>query len=245
MKIFAEIGLNHLGSSKKAIDLAKECLKQDIDGITLQIQPESYYDNSKKFRRALNIKTYQKISSMTKKRKKLFGLAIMDLKTLKKYEVVKTDFLKILSLAFDNTELIKKVINTKKKTYLSTGFSNLQSIIRIGKKHPNINFIHTSLNDKPKDANLSAIQTMKKKTKNKISFGLHSLDHEILLLSVFYSPDSIFFYIKPGKNDDYPDNEHAISLKNLSKILRLIKISKLSLGNGIKVKKKIPSWVFE
>lgn len=245
MKIFVEIGLNHLGSSKKALDLANECLKQDIDGITLQIQPDSYYDNSKKFRRSLDTKTYQKISYMAKKRKKLFGLAIMDLKTLKKYEVVKTDFLKILSLAFDNTELIKTVTNIKKKIFLSTGFSNLQSIIRVGKKYPNINFIHTSLDDKPKDANLSAIQTMKKKTKNKISFGLHSLDHEILLLSVFYSPDSIFFYIKPSKNDDYPDNEHAISLKNLSKILRLIKISKLSLGNGIKVKKKIPSWVFE
>ena len=245
MKIFAEIGLNHLGDSKKAIHLVKECLKEDIDGITLQIQPEAYYDNSRDFRRALDIKTYKKISSMIKKRKKLFGLAIMDLKTLEKYKSVKFDFFKILSLAFDNNELIKKAINTRKKTYLSTGFSDLQSIARVGKKYSSINFIHTSLDDKPKDANLSAIQTMKKKIKNKISYGLHSSDHQILFLSVSYLPDSIFFYVKPSKNHNYPDNKHAISLKDLPKILKLIKILKLSLGNGIKVKKKIPNWVYE
>ena len=57
----------------------------------------------------------------------------MDLKTLEKYKSVKFDFFKILSLAFDNNELIKKAINTRKKTYLSTGFSDLQSIARVGK----------------------------------------------------------------------------------------------------------------
>jgi len=245
MKIFVEIGLNHLGNSKKALAIVQECIKSDIDGITLQIQPDFYYDNSKNFRRALSIETYKKISSIVKKKKKLFGLAIMDLKTLKKYKSVEFDFLKILSLAFDNTELIKKAIKTKKKIFISTGFSNMQSIIHLGKKYPNINFIHTSLDDKPIDANLSALQTMKNKTKNKISYGLHSTDHEILLLSVCYLPDSVFFYVKPNKNYNYPDNEHAISLKNLPKILKLIKIAKLSLGNGIKVKKKIPDWVYE
>jgi len=78
MKIFAEIGLNHLGDSKKALDIVQECIKHDIDGITLQIQPNFYYDNSKNFRRALSIETYRKISSIIKKKKKLFGLVIMD-----------------------------------------------------------------------------------------------------------------------------------------------------------------------
>ncbi len=117
MKIFAEIGLNHLGNPKLAINIVKECLKNKVDGITLQIQPESYYDNSKNFKRALNFKTYQKISSIIKKKKKLFGLAIMDKKTLEKSNVIKFDFLKILSLGFNDTSLIKKEINTKKKNF--------------------------------------------------------------------------------------------------------------------------------
>lgn len=245
MKIFAEIGLNHLGNSRLAIDLVKKCLKHDIDGITLQIQPESYYDSSKNFRRDLNIKAYRKISSIVKKSKKLFGLAIMDIKTMEKYNDIRFDFFKILSLAFQDAKLIKKVINTKKKIFLSTGFSNLQSIVSLGKKYPKINFIHTCLDGKPKDANLSAINVMKQKIRNKVSYGFHSSDYEILLVSVSYSPDSIFFYIKPNKKDYYPDNEHAISLKDLPNILRLIKIIKQSLGNGVKVKKKIPDWVFE
>ena len=86
---------------------------------------------------------------------------------------------------------------------------------------------------------------MKKKTKNKISYGLHSSNHEIILGSVSYSPDSIFFYIKPNKKEYYPDNKHAISLKYLSKMIKSIKIVKLSIGNGLKVKKNIPDWVFE
>ena len=47
MKLFAEIGLNHLGNPKLAINLAKKCLKHDIDGITLQIL-QSHVDRSKK-----------------------------------------------------------------------------------------------------------------------------------------------------------------------------------------------------
>ena len=40
MKIFAEIGLN-LRNPKLAINnIVKECLKNKVDGITLQIQPE-------------------------------------------------------------------------------------------------------------------------------------------------------------------------------------------------------------
>ena len=245
MKIFAEIGLNHQGSPKLAIDIAKKCFKNDISGITLQILPESYYDNSKKFRRALDIKVYKKISSIAKKNNKLFGLAIMDLKTLEKFKEVRFDFLKILSLSFNNSQLIKKALATKKEIFISTGFSNLKSISALGKKYPKINFLHTSLNDEPKDANLSAINTMKRKLKNKVSYGLHSSDHEILLLSISYLPDSIFFYIKPDKKDHYPDNNHAISLKNLPRMLKLIKIAKLSVGDGLKLKKKIPDWIFE
>ena len=115
-----------------AINIVKECLKNKVDGITLQIQPKSYYDNSKNFKRALNFKTYQKISSIIKKKKKLFGLAIMDKKTLEKSNVIKFDFLKILSLGFNDTSLIKKAINTK-KIFLSTGFADMKSIIDLSK----------------------------------------------------------------------------------------------------------------
>lgn len=245
MKIFAEIGLNHLGNSNNAIKLVNECLKFNVDGITLQIQPEFYYDNSKNFRRALDIKTYKKISSILRRQKKLFGLAIMDIKTLEKFNKVKFDFFKILSLGFENAKLIKKAINTKKKIFVSTGFSDLNSIVNLGKKYPKINFIHTSLDLQAKDANLSAISTMKKKIRNKVSYGFHSTNLEILFISVSYSPDSIFFYIKPNGKKRYPDNEHAISLKDLPKVLKLIKVSKQSLGNGIKIKKKVPDWVYE
>jgi N-acetylneuraminate synthase len=244
MKIFVEVGLNHLGNSNLAIDIVKKCLKQNIDGITFQILPEPFYNNSKNYKTPLTINTYKKISSIIKKRKKLFGLAIMDVNTLEKFRDVKVDFFKILSLGFKDKKLIKKASNTKKKLFVSTGFSNTKSIFQLGKDFPQINFIHTSLDRRPEDANLRAIATLKKKIKNKISFGLHSKNHEVLLISVSFSPDSLFFYVKPDKRVYYPDDEHAVSLNELPNILRSIKITQQSLGNGIKIIKKTPKWIF-
>ena len=47
MKLIAEIGLNHLGSDSKAISIVKKCLDFNLDGITLQVQPEKYYDKKR------------------------------------------------------------------------------------------------------------------------------------------------------------------------------------------------------
>ena len=47
MKLIAEIGLNHLGNDKLAISIVKSCANLNLDGVTLQIQPNEYYDGKK------------------------------------------------------------------------------------------------------------------------------------------------------------------------------------------------------
>ena len=64
MKLIAEIGLNHLGSDTKAISIVKKCLSFDLDGITLQVHPEEYYDKKKIINVSLKkklISKYQKL----------------------------------------------------------------------------------------------------------------------------------------------------------------------------------------
>ena len=53
-KIIAEIGLNHLGNSKKLIKMIKFISNCNVNGITVQIQSDEYYDGSKPFRKKIN-----------------------------------------------------------------------------------------------------------------------------------------------------------------------------------------------
>ena len=50
-KIIAEVGLNHMGSSKKLNKIIKDLILSKVDGITVQIQDNEYYNNSKPFRK--------------------------------------------------------------------------------------------------------------------------------------------------------------------------------------------------
>ena len=128
MKLIAEIGLNHLGSDTKAISIVKKCLSFDLDGITLQVQPKEYYDKKKNYKCELKKETYIKISKIIKKKKKLFGLALMDVSSYEKYKNIKFNFFKILSTAFKNKKLIDKIYNSKTNIYISTGVANLSEI---------------------------------------------------------------------------------------------------------------------
>ena len=100
------------------------------------------------------------------------------------------------------------------------------------------------MSDKAKDANLLAISN-ESETSNKVSFGLHSTDHEIVLTAVGYLPDTLFFYVKPDKKDKYPDDNHAIKLNNLPRLLKMIRNVIISTGSGNKIKQKVPKWVYE
>ena len=137
----------------------------------------------------------------------------MDVSSYEKYKDIKFNFFKILSTAFKNKKLIDKIYNSKTNIYISTGVANLKEIKKKQHKYPKANFIHTTLSDKAKDANILAINTMKKHLKNEVSFGLHSKKSRSNTCSGIFLPTFYFFYIKPNKNCYYPDDKHAIKIK--------------------------------
>ena len=243
-KYIAEIGLNHLGDPKLGFQLVKKAVASGVDGVSIQFMPESYYDNSKPWRRKIDSKFYKKISDFLKKKKISFGIGVINVDALRKYSDLKIDFWKIISYEFYNEKLIKTAIKTKKTVYISTGIASMKDIKRSSKKYKKVNFIHTTLS-KNITPNILAIQSIKKNIKNKVSFGLHSKEDEMIISAISLEADPIFFYIKNNDNRYYPDDEHAISINKLPSKIKLWKKIKFSIGNGIKRRLKTPSWVSE
>ena len=81
-----------------------------------------------------------------------------------------------------------------------------------------------------------AIKSISLETGNKVSFGLHCSNHNVLYASIPFNPESIFFYVKINSLTNYPDNRHAVLLKDVNKIVENINEIKKSIGSGKKIK---------
>ena len=148
--IFAEIGLNHLGSKKYANYYLEKLLSSKVDCISFQIKKNEFYLSYKKAFKSKDCSFYsdfrdKKIYELLFKKKKFqslkltknfyiearkkcrlkkkkFGIALGDIKLVNFFSSINTDFVKILSEDFDNTKLIQKLLNSRiKKIYISTG----------------------------------------------------------------------------------------------------------------------------
>ena len=243
-RYIAEIGLNHLGDPKLGFQLVKKAVSSGVHGISMQILPTEYYDNSKPWKRKIDKAFYEKVVSFLKKKKISFGLGIFNVEAVQDFSDIRIDFWKIISSEFYNEHLIKTVIKTNKTVYLSTGIASMEDIKKCSKKYKKVNFIHTTLS-KHISPNMLAIQSIKKNVKNKVSFGLHSEEDEMIILAISLKADPIFFYVKNNDNRYYPDDMHAISIDKLPQKIKLWKKINSSMGNGIKKRLRTPSWVSE
>ena len=244
-KLIAEIGLNHLGDKSTLKKMYKRLIFNEIYGVTVQILEDNYYDGSTKFRRELKIDAYKEMAIFLKKKKIKFGIATNNIQTINKFKSVRVDFWKIISPKFFDDKLISAAIKTKKDVYLSCGIASISDITRKFRKYKKIKFIHTSFSDKIKDANLNAIENIKKKIKRNISFGLHARMVPLIISAITLKVESIFFYVKFDDNKKYPDHFHAVNIENLKNYLEDWKKISISMGDGIKRREKLPKWVFE
>ena len=237
--IIAEIGLNHLGYLHIANDCLSSLLESSIDGITLQIREKEYYESNPSYE--LSDNEYKKIARRIKKENKKFGVAIADINKIDFLESIDTDFYKVIRNDITNKELMKKLVATGKQLIVSTGLSSdedIKSFINeFGTK--NITLNHTQLSHDIKDCNLLAIKLMNDRYNCNISFGSHCDNINVLYMSLCYNPSSILFYVKPDSfGIQFPDDEHAIFLKDVSMIVNNIKTLTNAIGTGIKQKMK-------
>jgi len=225
--IIAEIGLNHLGNENILQEYINEIAKTDVDGISIQILEKKFYKGKyKNF--VLSNEVLKNFIKQSKKKFKYVGIASDDFDSISQLKKVGMNFVKILSKDSGNLKLIQHCVKKNiKNIFISTGLnpslSTLQKLIK-KIKSKKISLIHTNLKSNDLKINLNKINILKKKFDLPISYGNHSNFTETIPNSVFYLPRAIFFYVKSNSNNIiFPDDKHAIKLKDLDKIIFNIK----------------------
>ena len=243
--IIAEIGNNHEGNfnlAKRYIKIAKVC---GVDAVKFQaIRPEQLvlkknkkrYSQLKKFE--LSFEEYKKLSRLAKELKLKFGVTVFDIESVKLLKPY-VDFFKIASSDNNYFDLIKSVLETKKKIIISLGLLNLKEIKSLEKyvskisKKRNITFLHcvTDYPVKPEEANLRSILHLKKKLKIAIGYSDHTLGITAPILATSYGANILEKHFTLDNNQS-KFRDHKISLNpiNMKKMVDEIRKVKKILG---------------
>ncbi len=80
--------------------------------------------------------------------------------------------------------------------------------------------IHTQLSYDLNDVNLKSIPFLQQTFTLPVGYGLHSINTNVLYLALTFSPSDIFFYVKGDKQIHHPDDEHSITLNQLSDVVK-------------------------
>lgn len=194
--IIAEIGANHNGNFKKAIQLIKNAKLAGCDAVKFQSWDEKlnckeYYDKNpnilKDFLKyKLDFIQLRKLRTFSKKINIDFGTSPFTFKQIKDAIKLNCDFIKIASMDLNNYPFIEKVSKLKKNVIISTGFSSSKEILKVCKilkknKKKNIIFLHCiGLYPPPNEnhINLNNIKMLKKSTGYESGFSDHTIWRE-------------------------------------------------------------------
>lgn len=234
-KLIAEIGFNHFGSIDRTRTYLDSLTKHNLYGITFQIR-EPAHQVQKSFN-YLNFSDFNIICEIIKDAGIKVGIALADKNKIAFFESLKVDFYKVIRNDITNYSLCKLLLQTKKPIYVSTGLSGMDSIANFMESHYtsnlDISLVHTQLSYKLEDCNLKCLDTLKD-FNVPISYGHHCDSITALELALCFSPKAIFFYVKDNSTDDFPDNNHAITLNDVEPLIRHINKLNNAIGSGLK-----------
>ena len=191
-KTIAEIGNNHNGNFKKALEGVLNSKKAGADFVKFQfIKPEKFVTKKLKSlikgKEKYQIQRLKKICLSLSQIKKLFlfsrkinigfGVSVFDTDSIKELEKY-TDFFKVASSDINFYPMLKELRKSKKKIIISTGMSNMNEILFLKKifKKKKITVLHciSSYPTNNIDLNLLSIKFLKDKTNFEIGFSDHS-----------------------------------------------------------------------
>ena len=234
MKIIAEIGLNHCGSTERAQNLVQALNNTSVDAISFQIREKEFYDETHPRKFQLPITFYKSALNQIHSSNKELCIAIAEPEMVRKIDDIGVNTWKTLSWDLENYDLHQSLKETRKLVYISTGISSIEEISSVSKKLDNVIFIHTQLNDSIDNANLKAINTIRNITNKPTAFGLHCNNHLLLYLAIGFEPAAIFFYVKDETNGEHPDDAHAIPISSVEQIITSVKTLVKGIGDGKK-----------
>ena len=229
--IVCEIGLNHKGVEPFAKQMVEQLIETNCEAITFQERENDFYKNEFEGFRLPNDFYDEIINSGNDK---LFGVALANHDRINDWIEFGVNFFKVLSWDLTNYSYIDKLIEAGRGVHVSTGLATDNDIKNLSKRYgysDSIRLVHTQLTQEVRDCNLSAITEMSKQG-FKVGYGNHCSNLNTIYTSVAYNPSDYFVYVK--SIDGVPDDEHAVMINDVNKIVKNIDELETSLGFGIK-----------
>ena len=236
--IICEIGLNHMGDPKYANRYLAALLPLRPFGITFMFREPEYYATRPGL--TLPDRYYRQAARRIRRAGVKLGFSVSDPTRLALTKTLRADFYKLLSKDLTDPKLTVPLLKTGKLIYVSTGLADLKEIGSFLKRAKRyrvpIVLNQTQLTFDIGDSNLKAIETLRRKFKLPVSFGLHSENPNVLYAALSFAPAAMLFYVKGDRPITHKDERNAVPLSACATIFTNLKELSLAVGSGTKVK---------
>ena len=257
MFISAEIGINHNGDMsicKKLIDVAVDAgcdavkfQKRDID----QVYTQEFLDSPRESpwgktqrdqKKGLEFgkEQYEVIDEYCKKKNIEWFASAWDLNSQEFLRQFNCSYNKVASAMIVYEDLLKKIAEEKKHTFISTGMSNLDDIKKAVEifKSANCSFelMHTvstyPMNDE--DANLQVINTLRKKFNCNVGYSGHEAGLAISFAAAALGISSLERHITLSRAMYGSDQAASVEPNGLRQLVGGVRKIEKAMGNGEK-----------
>ena len=255
--IIAEIGINHNGDMsicKKLIDVAVDAgcdavkfQKRDID----QVYTQEFLDSPRESpwgktqrdqKKGLEFgkEQYEEIDEYCKKKNIEWFASAWDLNSQEFLRQFNCNYNKVASAMIVYEDLLKKIAEEKKHTFISTGMSNLDDIKKAVEifKSANCSFelMHTvstyPMNDE--DANLQVINTLRKNFNCNVGYSGHEAGLAISFAAAALGISSLERHITLSRAMYGSDQAASVEPNGLRQLVGGVRKIEKAMGNGEK-----------
>ena len=247
-KIIAEVGPNHNGDIKLALEIISKLKNSGTDFIKFQIaNPKKVYSKdaflanyqkknikkktiinmSKKLQ--LSKSSHEVIYKFCKKNKIRYSCSAFDLNSLKYiYKKFNLPFFKIPSGEILSIDILDYIRSKNLPILLSTGVSGLKDIefslnyLQFARKK-NITIMHcnSSYPTDLKDVNLDFMIYLKKKFNTKIGFSDHTIGSQSAIVASSLGANYIEKHITLDRNMSGPDHKSSMEIDDFIKLIEI------------------------
>ena len=255
--IIAEVGPNHNGSLKKAIQMVKKLSSTGADVVKFQIgDPKLVYSDDafkaeyqkkndlKKtiFEMSKNVQlskiSHIKLSKLCKRLGIIYACTAFDLKSLIFLDkTINVPFFKIASGEIHTFDMIDYIAKSKKPILFSTGMSTFGEIKKTFKRltkngNKKVTILHcvSSYPAKSDSLNLNIIDELRRRFKTKIGYSDHSLGNGACLAAVAKGVSVIEKHVTISKSLKGPDHKTSTTIKGFRILVNKIRQLEKMLG---------------
>ena len=232
--IIAEAGINHNGKVKEALKLIDAAKKTNVSAIKFQTyitekrtkKDSPIFDVLKKCE--LRYSDFKIIKDYCDEKKILFFSTPFDIEAIDFLETLKVKLYKISSFDVQNSELIQRIVKTKKPCIFSTGMAHLSSITNVyklfKKKKIDTGILHciSSYPNTEENSFLSNIKALKQNFKSTIGLSDHTAGIKTSLYSYILGAKIIEKHFKISSSHRCVDSAVSIVPAQMIELIKQI-----------------------